>query len=245
MRKIFLSAGHSNTPGRDCGAAAHGFVEGCMAAALRSIVYDQLKAMGANVHRDPDNTILADSLKNFKALVGPDDILVEFHWNAGPSAVDGTETFVSVNPTYFEKKLAQRFSETASEVLDIPLRGLDGVKLETESQHKGGLGWMRLQGQNILHEVSFITHKSGITNCNDKLEELGREYAQDLFDFASTTTQLPAVPPKVAKRTHTVRTGDTLSGIAVMYGTSVARLQALNNLANPNQIWAGQELKVN
>jgi hypothetical protein len=43
---------------------------------------------------------------------------------------------------------------------------------------------------------------------------------------------------------YQVKWGDTLSKIAVRYGTSVWYLQDLNNLKNPNCIWAGQWLRV-
>jgi LysM repeat protein len=44
-------------------------------------------------------------------------------------------------------------------------------------------------------------------------------------------------------RTYTVKVGDTLSGIASRLGTTVARLQQDNNIANPNIIRVGQILK--
>ena len=43
---------------------------------------------------------------------------------------------------------------------------------------------------------------------------------------------------------HVVRWGETLSGIAHRYGTTVERLAAANNLANPNFILTGQRLRV-
>lgn len=43
---------------------------------------------------------------------------------------------------------------------------------------------------------------------------------------------------------YTVKPGDTLSGIAQKYGTTVAKLQSLNGIANPNKIYAGQKLKI-
>jgi hypothetical protein len=45
-------------------------------------------------------------------------------------------------------------------------------------------------------------------------------------------------------RWHYVRCGQTLSGIARMYGTSVSYLTALNHLRNPNKIYAGTYLCV-
>jgi len=41
---------------------------------------------------------------------------------------------------------------------------------------------------------------------------------------------------------YTVRYGDTLYRIAVRFGTSVWRLQALNGVSNPSRIYAGQSL---
>src|SRR5699024_3138623 len=49
---------------------------------------------------------------------------------------------------------------------------------------------------------------------------------------------------KSSTRTYKVKSGDTLSGIAKKFGTSTKRLQRLNNIKNPNRIYAGQKLKV-
>ncbi|MDO4983874.1 MAG: LysM domain-containing protein [Eubacteriales bacterium] len=43
---------------------------------------------------------------------------------------------------------------------------------------------------------------------------------------------------------YTVRTGDTLSAIAVKYRTSVKRIQELNSISNPDCIKVNQELLV-
>lgn len=56
-------------------------------------------------------------------------------------------------------------------------------------------------------------------------------------DSGSTT-----VPGSGSARTYTVKRGDTLSAIAIRYGTTVAALVAANNLANPNAIQIGQVL---
>jgi len=43
---------------------------------------------------------------------------------------------------------------------------------------------------------------------------------------------------------HRVRRGETLSGIAARYGTSVGTLMDLNRLRSANRIWPGQQLQV-
>jgi LysM repeat protein len=43
---------------------------------------------------------------------------------------------------------------------------------------------------------------------------------------------------------YTVRRGDTLSAIARRYGTSVAAIQRLSGIKNPNKIYVGQTIRV-
>ena len=47
-----------------------------------------------------------------------------------------------------------------------------------------------------------------------------------------------------SSRTYTVQAGDTLSGIAAKFGTTVANLVTLNNISDPNLIYVGQVLYV-
>lgn len=43
---------------------------------------------------------------------------------------------------------------------------------------------------------------------------------------------------------YTVRSGDTLSGIASKYGTTYQKLAQMNGISNPNKIYAGQKIRV-
>lgn len=57
--------------------------------------------------------------------------------------------------------------------------------------------------------------------------------------------QLPEwSPPTPMFVTHRVRRGDTLSGIAGRYGTSVVAIMRSNNLRSAHRIWPGQRLQV-
>lgn len=53
-----------------------------------------------------------------------------------------------------------------------------------------------------------------------------------------------AKPVSPAATMHTVKRGDTLSAIASKYGSSVAKLQSVNNIRNANFIYPGQVLRV-
>ena len=54
--------------------------------------------------------------------------------------------------------------------------------------------------------------------------------------------RVPASTPIACCDTYTVRRGDTLSGIAARFGTTVDDLVRINNIANANLIYVGQTL---
>jgi lysozyme len=51
-------------------------------------------------------------------------------------------------------------------------------------------------------------------------------------------------PPAPGTRTYPVRPGDSLTSIAIRFGTTVAAIASLNNIDNINQIEVGQVLKI-
>lgn len=53
-----------------------------------------------------------------------------------------------------------------------------------------------------------------------------------------------ALSPSGGAVYYTVQSGDTLSGIAQRYGTSYQNIAAINGIADPNKIYAGQVLRV-
>ncbi|MFP3823825.1 LysM peptidoglycan-binding domain-containing protein, partial [Streptococcus sp. TATVAM-FAB21] len=61
----------------------------------------------------------------------------------------------------------------------------------------------------------------------------------EIISVSSAPIQAPAT------NTYTVRSGDTLSGIASKFGTSYQTLASLNGISNPNLIYVGQVLRVN
>ncbi|HET7520163.1 MAG TPA: LysM peptidoglycan-binding domain-containing protein [Candidatus Limnocylindria bacterium] len=57
-------------------------------------------------------------------------------------------------------------------------------------------------------------------------------------------TALSALPVVARDRVITVRSGQTLSGIALAHGTTVRHLARLNHIADPNRIYTGQRLRL-
>ena len=67
-------------------------------------------------------------------------------------------------------------------------------------------------------------------------------------DFTYTLRYKPAVKKETPKKstgvTYTVKKGDTLSGIAKKYKTTVSHLGTINHIKNYNKIYVGQVLKI-
>ncbi len=66
------------------------------------------------------------------------------------------------------------------------------------------------------------------------------------LNHLSGTSPSPAPSPSPADEyiTYVIQPGDTLSGIAVRYGTTVSELTRINGISNPDRIYAGNTLKV-
>lgn len=71
-------------------------------------------------------------------------------------------------------------------------------------------------------------------------------FTEDIFLSNSSKIPTPEIPPPHPNDTETIiiQRGDTLSNLAVQYGTTVERLVELNNISNPNLIFAGNTLLV-
>ncbi len=79
------------------------------------------------------------------------------------------------------------------------------------------------------------------------------DYFTEGIFLSDQQTPVPSVPdeqkptpnePTTSDVTYTVRSGDTLSEIAMRFGVSVSDLVSWNNIGNPNLIYPGEVLKV-
>lgn len=77
-------------------------------------------------------------------------------------------------------------------------------------------------------------------NGNDRIARLKKAG----YDPSRIQTKVNAKLGAKPHRTYTVRSGDTLSGIAARFGTSWQTLARRNNLSNPNLIYPGQILAI-
>lgn len=151
MAKIFLvSAGHTNQPGQDRGAAGSGFIEGVETVRLRDAVALRLRAAGFTVLEDGVDGV-NEPLTKALALVRKADTAIELHFNAGTRTATGVEVLAK----WSRKRLAQQIAQAIKAATGLKLRGDAGYKSDTSGQHhrlafceKGGL----------IVEVAFISN---------------------------------------------------------------------------------------
>lgn len=96
-------------------------------------------------------------------------------------------------------------------------------------------------GENLISiaghygtSVQAIMHMNGISNPN-------RIYAGQRLLIPGA---VPPPAPAPCGQVYTIRSGDTLSGIAYRFGVSVNALVQANNIVNPNAIYYGQQLQI-
>lgn len=103
--------------------------------------------------------------------------------------------------------------------------------------------WSRGRVQEGIHLYQY----SNGENINGAVD-FNRTSLDNYGQVSKAGSIAPSVPtpqqPAPAAGTYTVVSGDTLSGIAARYGTTVAALASLNGIANPNLINVGQVLRL-
>jgi LysM repeat protein len=65
-----------------------------------------------------------------------------------------------------------------------------------------------------------------------------------LLPAGGSMSVVPPVSPAPVAKVYRVQKGDTLSSIASAHGTTWKKLAGYNNLSNPNQLKAGQEIRI-
>jgi LysM repeat protein len=141
------------------------------------------------------------------------------------------------------KKAATRKAKKADEVLSI------GVTLKDRHELCLFVNGVKVECKTVVggkKEPKRLFKKNGPAYTPDYKRVIAEQ-------TAAAAKPEPKVEPKVEEKkpepkpepkTYTVQSGDTLGAIANKFGTSVAELAKLNNIANINLISVGQVLKL-
>lgn len=118
-------------------------------------------------------------------------------------------------------------------------------------QGKYGAGQDRKNalGTRYQEVQDFINHIASASTDTLVAEVMQGKYGNGEIRKTVLGSRYKAVQDKIDGRGsgavyYTVRSGDTLSGIAAKYGTTYQKLAQMNGIANPNKIYAGQKLRV-
>ncbi len=108
----------------------------------------------------------------------------------------------------------------------------------SEDNYKGQYDMMQYTSKGAINGI----------NGNVDMNNMYRDLISDIAGAEVYVEEKPVEQPKVEMNTevtYTVKSGDTLSGIASKYGTTYQELARINNISNPNLIYPGQVLKIN
>ena len=95
-----------------------------------------------------------------------------------------------------------------------------------------------------MWQYSSSGRVAGISE-NVDMNEFYRDFPKEIKGVSTKpSTPKPTPAPAPAVETHTVKSGETLSGIAAKYGTTYQHLAQINGINNPDLIYAGQVLKI-
>lgn len=118
-------------------------------------------------------------------------------------------------------------------------------------QGKYGAGQDRKNalGTRYQEVQDFINHIASASTDTLVAEVMQGKYGNGETRKTVLGSRYKAVQDKIDGRGsgavyYTVRSGDTLSGIAAKYGTTYQKLAQMNGIANQNKIYAGQKLRV-
>ncbi len=177
---LYIFAGHTadkKSPKYDPGASGNGYTEAELTVRTRDKLVAKLVAKNSKVVIDNDYDSLAQVLA--KAPVKASDVILDIHYNAGPTLATGLEVIIPDRNTLLERDYATQMSLVCANTLGIKNRG---VKTEKDTARKT-LAVMREEGSNFLIEVCFISNKSDLDKYFSKEDEMLTRLADMLIEI--------------------------------------------------------------
>ena len=121
-------------------------------------------------------------------------------------------------------------------------------------QNTNNLDGLNIDGDILINSGILQNNNLPNTDIDKTIDQLAQEVIEGKWGNGSERVQrlghlYQAVQDKVneillGKKdiVYTVKSGDTLYGIALKYGTTYQKIASDNNIANPNLIYPGQKL---
>ena len=221
MPKIFIDAGHG---GKDAGAVNGNRYEKDDNLRLALKLRELLVAQGIEVlmSRTVDtNTVIKDfctQANNAKC-----DYLLSLHRNSAVATATGIEMWLHSNSFTASIAKAEIIYNAVQKASGYVSRG---IKYGMPSKPKQNFGVnSHTTMPSALLEVGFIGNALDNSRYDSKLNDIALSLAKALCEVVGVKYTEKKV---TAENVHTVKVGETLSGIAGQYGTTYQKLAEIN-----------------
>ena len=194
-RKIFIDAGHG---GRDPGAVGNGMRESDIVLDVAKRFGCILAAQGFEVRQSRTTDVAATINERWRAAnAWGADLYISIHANGFHlTTANGYETFIAAT-----KPSDRDFAQVVHNAL-IAATGLRdrGVKVDSQSQHSGGLGVLRHSAMPaILVELAFVTaapNSLDVATLREKRQLMAQALADGVMKYLGVATDNPHPQPQ-------------------------------------------------
>lgn len=177
MRQLYLIAGHRGTA-----TGAKGIIdEGTETIALRNDIAAYLRLQGINCCMDADKDNLTAVIRRINSEAKPQDIVIDFHFNAFNGFAHGSEILIRGVASSFEQQLAEQLVDATCRILGTKNRG---VKRENQGRHTRLAMLSDVHCNSVVIEVCFCDNRTDATLYKKNRAALVEAYAQILTRFS-------------------------------------------------------------
>lgn len=161
--------------------------------------------------------------------------------------------FGAVQWTWWSRKKAlyEYAKSKGASIGDLTMQ-LEYLYQELSTSYKGVLSTLK-NATSILEASNAVLFKfENPADQSVRVQNLRASLGQKFYDkYAGKNVEIPqetvqetTQKPSTNDIVYTVKSGDTLSGIALKYNTTYQKLAEYNNIANPSIIYIGQKIRI-
>lgn len=168
--------------------------------------------------------------------------------------VDGVSGNCDMNYLYNENIIEESTTTDKKSVDELAQEVLDGKWGDGEDRKKRleEAGYDYNAVQDRVNEILSKDKKKSVTEIAKEVingewgngEDRKKKLEAEGYDYDQVQAKVNQLLGANTTKTYTVKSGDTLSGIASKYKTTVAKLVKDNNIKNANLIYVGQKLVI-